>query len=550
MKKLCALIFPLLCSAVLLAQKAPGWHLKDKAKDGIQGISLNEAYQFLQSKKLKSTTTIVAVLDSGIDTLHEDLTAIRWTNAKELAGNNVDDDINGYVDDVHGWNFLGGKTGNITVDSDEKSRFYHAYKSKYDGITIDESKLSKEALYEYKTWQRAKADMFADNGVDVAILQRFLKSMKEANEKLIVAIGKAEYTGNELDAFIPSNDSDKKAKAMLLGLMKSNGNLEVKNTIFIKEGEEYINGEVRKDEAKTKAPQNYKKDVAGDDELNWNDKSYGNNNLMVEKDNAKHGTHVTGIIAADRKNKVGIMGVADNVKVITLRTVPDGDEHDKDIAYAIRYAVDNGAKVVNMSFGKSYSPQKKWVDDAVEYAQKKGVLLIHAAGNDGKNLDDNTSYNFPNARLLNGKVATNWIEVGASSDPKLGVDYMTTEGTMEKEGFAASFSNYGKKNVDVFAPGVVIYSTVPGGNTYEDLQGTSMASPVVAGLAALIKSYFPKLTPEQIKKVLETSSVKITAKTAKPGSVEKVPFNTLSKTGGIVNALQAVKLAYTMSGGK
>ena len=217
-----------------------------------------------------------------------------------------------------------------------------------------------------------------------------------------------------------------------------------------------------------------------------------------------------------------------------LRAVPDGDEHDKDIALAIRYAVDNGAQVINMSFGKSFSPEKKWVDDAVKYAESKGVLLVHAAGNDAKNLD--SSYNFPTPVFqTDGKRAANWITVGASGDPKAG-------------GLTASFSNYGKKEVDVFAPGVKIYATVPGGNTYQNLQGTSMASPVVAGLAALILEYYPALSSAQVKMVIEKSSQKTTDKVRNPETGDMVNFTDLSRSGGIINAYEAVKLAATVKG--
>jgi subtilisin family serine protease len=527
-----------LCTTAI-AQKAPGWHLKDKTTSGYQGISVEEAYAFLKSKKVKSSKVIVAVIDSGIDTLHEDLKAVRWYNKKEIAGNGIDDDKNGYIDDTNGWNFLGGKDGkNVEGDSYESARVYHGLKSKYENTELDEKKLSKSEAAEYIMWKRAKESVMGDGGgADVALMQKALDGMKAADATLLKAMSKTEYTGNDLDAFIPNNEEEKKAKGSVLGLMKGNNMMEMTNVKFLEGFEGYVKGEVKKEEAKTTPPTKYRADVVGDDETNWNDKAYGNNDLMASNESAMHGTHVSGIIGADRTNKKGVMGVADNVEIMTLRTVPDGDEHDKDIAYAIRYATDNGAKVINMSFGKSFSPQKKWVDDAVEYAQKKGVLLIHAAGNDGKNLDKSDNYNFPNARFLNGKLATNWIEVGASGDAKLG-------------GYAANFSNYGKKNVDVFAPGVSIYATVPGGNTYADLQGTSMASPVTAGLAAMLKSYFPKLTPEQIKKVIESTVTKITEKVVIPGGEEKVAFTGLSKTGGVINALAAVKAAYTLSGGK
>jgi subtilisin family serine protease len=249
-----------------------------------------------------------------------------------------------------------------------------------------------------------------------------------------------------------------------------------------------------------------------------------------------HGTHVSGIIGAVRGNGKGIDGIADNVRIMTIRAVPDGDEHDKDVALAIRYAVDNGAKVINMSFGKYFSPQKQWVDDAVKYAESKGVLLVAAAGNEAFLVD--TMPHYPAPILNEGRKVNNWIMVGASGDPSNG-------------GLIANFSNFGKKDVDVFSPGVNIYSTIPGGNTYGNASGTSMASPVTAGVAALLMSYYPNLTAAQVKTVIEKSAVPVNAKVKQPNKGgeddSEVSFSELSRTGGILNAFEAVKLAESLS---
>jgi cell wall-associated protease len=540
-KGIIALLVIVGSSLVATAQNTNGWHLKDKEKDGYQGISLDKAYEFLKAKNKKSTKIIVAVIDSGIDTTHEDLKPILWTNTKEIAGNGIDDDKNGYVDDVHGWNYLGGANNtSVKDDSYEAARMYHGLKSKYDGKEIDKSKLSKADLYEYETWKRAEKFVVGGGedgpAMDPILLKKALTSSQKADSLLQTAMQKKEFTGNDLDAFIPNNEEEKKAKNGILSMMKGNDMLDKTNKEFMEGFEGFVNGELKKVEAKTSAPTNYRKDITGDEESNWNTRGYGNNDIMSST--PMHGTHVSGIIAAVRGNGIGVDGVADNVEIMTLRAVPDGDEHDKDIALAIRYAADNGAKIINMSFGKDFSPYKQWIDEAVQYAQQKGVLLVHAAGNDSKDLDNKETFNFPNAKVLaTGKTASNWITVGASGDAKL-------------DGLAASFSNYGKNEVDVFAPGVKIYATLPGGNTYGNLQGTSMASPVVAGVAALIKSYYPNLTPEQIKKAIESSTVKSAVKTKKPGSSDQVNFSNLSKTGGFVNAFGAVKAAEEMSKGK
>jgi subtilisin family serine protease len=315
--------------------------------------------------------------------------------------------------------------------------------------------------------------------------------------------------------------------------MLNNEALDVSNVEFLTGFGDYLSAMEQKEEAAEKAPENFRGDIVKDNYQDFNDRFYGNNDIMATEKSALHGTHVSGIIAANRENKKGTDGVADNVKIMTLRAVPDGDEHDKDIALAIRYAADNGAQIINMSFGKSYSPEKKWVDEAVAYAGQKGVLLVHAAGNDAKNLD--TTYNYPSPLSLEGNRPENWITVGASGDPSAG-------------GYTASFSNYGKTEVDVFAPGVKIYAPVPGGNTYQFLQGTSMASPVVAGIAALLLEYFPTLSARQLKQVIEQSSVPLKDSVRHPGTGEKVLLSDLSRTGGIVNAYEAVKLAATIKG--
>lgn len=514
-----------------------GWHLMDREKDGPYGISLDKAYEFLQSKKLKSKTVLVAVIDSGIDTLHEDLKNVLWRNPGEIPGNGIDDDNNGYVDDIYGWNFLGNKDGrNVEKDSYEGARVYFNLKSKYEGQNIDTTKLSKDDLYEYKMWLKSKSAIEGggnEEAVDLVELFQALKIAKRQDSILRKGMAKDEFTGNDLEKFEPGNAAERVAKNYLLSLMKANNMMDISNKEFMEGFEGFAKMEEEKAARKEKAPVPYRAQVVGDNENDINDRNYGNNNVMVSLDASEHGTHVSGIIAASRKNGKGMDGIADNVKIMMLRAVPDGDEHDKDIALAIRYAVDNGAKVINMSFGKSFSPGKKWIDEAVEYANSKGVLLVHAAGNDHVNID--SSDNFPNNILLNtAKRAPNWITVGASSSGE------------RTEKLPAYFSNYGKEQVDVFAPGTSIYSTFPGGNVYRSLDGTSMASPVVAGTAALLLSYFPYLTPEQIKQCIEQSAQKPSFKVRNPGTDELVELSDISKTGGIINVYEAAKLAAQM----
>lgn len=514
-----------------------GWHMLDKETSGFYGISVDKAYNFVKSKKLKSNTVIVAVIDSGIDTTHEDLKAVLWKNPKEIPGNGIDDDKNGYVDDIYGWNFLGGRDGsNVEQDSYEAARVYHKFKSKFAGKEVDVNSLSKDERFEYEMWKRSEKEVAGDSkdsGLELIFLKRAYTNCLKSDSILRKAMGKEKFTGKELGDFNPSEADVKKAKNNLFSLMSGNDALETTNEEFLEGFGDYVSGEEKKAEAGNTPPKAYRAEVVKDNYADFNDRFYGNNDVMASHKSALHGTHVSGIIAASRNNGKGMDGIAGNVKIMMLRAVPDGDEHDKDIALAIRYAVDNGAQVINMSFGKGFSPEKKWVDEAVKYAESKGVLLVHAAGNDAKNID--TSFNYPTPALLDGTRPNNWITVGASGDPKAG-------------GLTANFSNFGKKEVDVFAPGVRIYSTVPGGNTYQNLQGTSMASPVVAGLAAFLLEYYPALSPAQVKMVLEKSSSKLTEKVKNPATDEMVSLADISKSGGLVNAYEAIKLASTIKG--
>jgi len=526
-----------------------GWHLLDKGKDGFYGVSADKAYEFARSKKLKSKTVLVAVIDSGIDTLHEDLKNILWTNPKEIPGNGIDDDHNGYVDDIHGWNFIGGKDGkNVKDDSQEEARVYYEFKEKFEVTGLDSTNLSPEDKDNYRMWVKARRTVMGDgteSGIDLLTLHRALSACVKSDSILQKAMGRTEYTGNDLDTFTARSSESKSAKSVILYLFKANKIMDMTNSAFLNDFTEQVEQEEKKAAAKTNSPKDYRKEIVKDDENDINDKYYGNNDVMAG--DPMHGTHVSGIIGAERNNGKGMDGIADNVRIMMIRAVPNGDEHDKDIALAIRYAVDNGAKVINMSFGKNLSPEKKWVDSAVRYAESKGVLLVHAAGNDNSNVD--TVDNFPNPNFKNSdNTASNWITVGASSDPLAEPGFKS---------YTASFSNYGKQEVDVFAPGTRIYSTLPPSagskagaphKNYGNLQGTSMAAPVVTGVAALILEFYPGLTPQQVKYCIEKSAISPGTKVKKPGTEDDlVDLSAISRSGGIINAYEAIKLASTLN---
>ena len=519
-----------------------GWHLLDKDQDGFYGISVNKAYEFARAKKLKSRTVVVAVIDSGVDTLHEDLKDILWVNTKEIPGNGIDDDHNGYIDDIHGWNFIGGKDGtNVKDDSQEEARVYYAFKDRFETESLDTMKLSADDRDNYRMWVKARKSVMGDgmeSGIDLMMLHKALAACIKSDSILQKAMGKSEYTGNDLDTFETTGSDSKSAKSVFLYLFKANKIMDMTNKAFLSDFSEQVDQEEKKSEAKTTPPKDFRKEIVKDNESDINDRYYGNNDVMAG--DPMHGTHVSGIIAAERGNGKGMDGIADNVRIMMIRAVPNGDEHDKDIANAIRYAVDNGARVINMSFGKNLSPEKQWVDSAVRYAESKGVLLIHAAGND--NADVDTTDNFPNPNFKNSTyTASNWITVGASSDPLAEPRFNS---------YTATFSNYGKEQVDVFAPGTRIYSTLPGGKNYGNLQGTSMAAPVVTGVAALILEFYPNLTPQQVKYCIEKSAVPPPGKVKLPGTEDNpvlVNLSDISRSGGIVNAYEALRLASTLN---
>jgi subtilisin family serine protease len=502
------------------------WFNGDAKEQKVVGVSTNEAYQLLKDKKSK--TVIVAIIDSGIDINHEDLHEVVWINSDEIAGNGIDDDKNGFVDDIHGWNFIGGKNGmNIGPDNFEVTREYKRLKPIYQ-----DKKQSNKADYQY--WEEIESGYL--KGLDKATKQRdFYDSLRtsiQRYDKLISAYLDVDELTLPLLQSINSPDKEiVKATNFMGNMLMMIGEADLSEVIGeLEEAASYFDIQVEFGYNVDYNP----REIIGDDPTKLDDVGYGNNDVIgIDTDNL-HGTHVAGIIAAKRDNSIGIDGIANDVRVMALRAVPDGDEHDKDVANAIRYAVDNGAQIINMSFGKAYSPEKSYVDEAVKYAEEHNVLLVHAAGNAGADIDEGKNY--PTKYLGKKKIAAaNWIEVGAS-------------GWGNDDQLAASFSNYGQNTVDLFAPGVEIYATYPD-NDYGNLDGTSMASPVTAGVAALLLSYYPHLKATDIKDILMQSTRKFDGlMVVKPGTKsDMVDFSKLSVSGGVVNAYEAIKLADSRS---
>jgi len=527
-------IFRALLSAAFLsvvpflanAQKA-NWQNLDLKTDSIFGISTEKAYKELLKGK-KSTKVIVAVNDGGVEATHEDLKRIMWVNTKEIAGNGKDDDKNGYADDIHGWNFIGGPKESINYETLELTRLVRKNQARFANTT-DANVAEKDK----KDWEEFKAQR-ADLETQLAEAKQGLAGIsgfKNALDGVVKKIGKENPTLEDIKNFKPSSEVEGRIQNILISQL-ANASFKDFYEDQIVEGLDYYTRQAEYNLNIDYDP----RAIVGDNPDDAKEKFYGNND--VAGPDAMHGSHVAGIIAADRTNNLGIMGVADNVAIMGVRCTPNGDERDKDVANAVRYAVDNGAKVINMSFGKAYSWDKAVVNEAMKYAASKDVLIVQAAGNENKNID--VENNFPNHKDLDEKTIASWITVGAS-------------GPKNDETLKASFSNFGKTQVDVFAPGVQIYSTVPG-SKYKNLNGTSMASPVVAGLAGLIRSYYPKLTAAQVKEIIVKSVTKVNHNVSyKKGEDENaetvsVPFSDLCISGGIVNAYEALKLAATYGG--
>ena len=530
-----------LCGALLMsfgsmAQMAPpappadppkNWHTMDLSTDGFFGISLNQAYIFVKGKKSK--TVVVATIDSGIDTAQKDLQGILWVNPKEIPGNGIDDDGDGYVDDVHGWNFLGGKNGKCDyTETTEEVREYAKLQGKYASLTSAPAGDEKGYNYwlvvkathdstvnksteEYKFYNRMMSDVMSSNGM--------LKQMLNLGPN-------GTFTIKDIDSLHMANDTVAAVKNYWVNLLKLEGGDDVTNVKVIKDLNEYIeklNNDINPDLTS-------RKEIVGDNPDVMDGKPYGNN--ILKYPDASHGTGVAGLIGAKRNNGYGIDGVADNVRIMSIKAVPNGDEYDKDIANAIRFAVDHGAKVINMSFGKKISPHKDWVDAAIKYAADKDVLLVQASGNDNQNVDEKPE--FPNNHFLDGTTSDNLISVDASA-------------WKQDTTLAANFTNYGK-NTDLFAPGVKVTS-IDEDAEFNTADGTSFASPITAGIAALILEYYPKLTAAQVKEAILASATPLKGVMVyKPGTHDLVDFTTLSKTGGVVNAYKALEIASKMKG--
>ncbi|SEG25567.1 S8 family peptidase [Algoriphagus boritolerans] len=490
------------------------WGHLDLIRDTVPGMSVDRAYDELLQKR-KGQTVIVGVIDSGIDLDHEDIKDVLWVNEKEKPGDGIDNDGNGYIDDIHGYNFLG-----------------ESYHEQLEIARIIRLKIGDEA---YQAAAQTELDTkLPEAKAGLPQLQQIEQFVSMAHQNIQKELGKEYYSIEDLEKYSPKTPQEEQLVGVLIQVMGMGQDIP-SALADLNDGINYYKGQV---DYHLNVNFDGRKPV-GDDPYDINDRNYGNGNPSFRDEDESHGTHVAGIIAATRGNMKGVDGVAKNVKIMSIRTVPDGDEYDKDVALAIRYAADNGAKVINASFGKGFSPNAEWVYDALAYAASKDVLFVHAAGNDGADLDSPENPNFPNDHKLKNtpEIVDNVITVGAltsSFGPEM----------------VASFSNYGKQNVDVFAPGDAIYSSMPN-NDYEFQGGTSMAAPAVAGIAALIRSYFPKLSAVQVKQIIMNSGIapQVKVNIGGPEGTEK-SLDELSRSGKIANLYNAIILANQVSRGE
>jgi subtilisin family serine protease len=492
------------------------------------GMHTDLAYKKLLNDK-KAEEVVVAVIDSGVDIEHEDLQGRIWTNPNEIAGNGIDDDNNGYIDDIHGWNFLGAADGeNINDVQLEVTRLYARYQKQFEGRSANQ--INDEEQEDYALYKKVKKEVDEVRKESQKELDGIAESwdlLEKSDSQLKEKVG-GDYTYKDLKKL--KKDPELALQAQMMIQLDGFGLSFQEFADYKKYLEDDLNFTYNIDVNP--------REIVGDDPSDFNDKVYGNNN--VEGPDAGHGTHCAGIISAVRGNKIGNDGVADNARIMSLRAVPNGDERDKDIALAVRYAVDNGAKIISMSFGKSYSPYQEEVIAAYKYAEENDVLLVHAAGNEGVDVDVTDNYPSPKYESMSHRFS-NWIEVGASTRYKK-VKYK--RGYMWNDGLAADFSNYGDEMVDVYAPGLEIYSTVPQSD-YDEYAGTSMACPMVSGLAALLKGYYPSLNMTQIREIIVSSVQDVSEMTTPlPGDSETiVSFVDLCNTAGIVNTYNAVLMA-------
>mgnify|MGYP000162688740 FL=1 len=525
------------------------WYNCSFDKDGVYGCEVNKAYDFLKDRKIKKRP-IVALIGTGIDVEHEDIKQAIWVNPKEKA-DGKDNDKNGLVDDINGWNFLGGKDGQVMeATMREGDREFLRLKDKYADYIFDgknynkviDGKLTKvadpENIEEYNYYRNQVLPESPMAGTYSGWqLTDVLKAYADKFDQMM----KERFPGKELTEADFSICYDPKAPrdslsevsfmmcAMGFGVYKT----DKWETVYsgIKSGAQIEQAKAEYERKVGQFGADGRKDIIGDNYLDINDNKYGNNVLLTA--DAAIGTMEAGIIVAKRENGLGGNGIMDQAEIMTLRVAANGEPYLKDIALAIRYAVDHQADIIMLPVQNTLYPedQKKWISEALEYAESKGVFCVTPAWEGAQDLAVETYY--PNRWMTGKKELTNLMVVCSS----------------DKNGNPSMNSNYGAKEVDLYAPGMEIYSTYTG-DTYQSGTGLGLAAATTVGVAALIKAYYPHLTGTQIRNILlETVTSRKDAEVEKGIVVDGKPtqdlflFGDLCLSGGIINAYQAVVAA-------
>lgn len=502
---------------IIPVHETENWQYQDIIKDTIAGISLEKAQELVADKDNSIVT--VAIIDSPIEISHEHLKNNIWTNTDEIPNNNIDDDKNGYIDDIHGWNFMGNAKGvNDIYMQMESTRLLKKYEAQKPTSTNESTYSLVKKLYD-SIYMKSKKEY--DHYSEIYKAYKGVKS--ELSKKSL----NGNYSIKQLDSIKKVYADDWYFKSMitnLISLEKYIGGDDIifYNELYTKHLEVLFHKEYND------------RKITGDNPNVLNDSNYGNHVVSHNLDKLTHGTSVSGPMIQSSKSQV--QGISSKIKIMPICISGYGSEHDKDIALAIRYAVDNGAKVINISLGKLLSLHKEWVFEAFKYAEQHDVIIVSSAGDSSLNLTE-INYYYPNDNVDNtAEVSNNFLLVGASTyDPN--------------EKLVASFSNYGTIDVDIFAPGIEIFTTTVN-NTYDFQDGTSMSASITSGVAALIFSYYPNLIASEVKQIIMESGVSYDIMVNKPSTSkekELVPFSSLSKSGKIVNAYNALLMAEEIS---
>lgn len=550
-------------------QSSRDWYNCSFDREGVYGAEVNKAYEFLAGKKLKKTP-VIAFICNGMDIEHEELSHAVWTNPKEK-DNGKDNDRNGLAGDLHGWNFIGGANGDVIVRGPNYGDLeYYRLRDKYItlyrrdgqfqrmeiGPGITDVKLvpadAPENIDEYDYFLKISANdrsplMNRHKGYQFSLV--YEDYLNKFNDNILKMYpGKELVTFNDFKvmvndpAYVDLDDEWARIAAFYMGVsLQMAPNKDNWHGMYAAyDRNEFVKSSYDSYQQLLKRVDfDVRNRIVGDDPYDLNDRVYGNNSLLTA--NCAVNVLKAGVIFSKRNNGIGGDGIADFAKLMTLVAYPEqSSPYTKDLVLGIRYAVDHGADVIVMSYQQPgiYSEgDRKWMYDALRYAEDKGVLVIFPVWENSADLD---KYDyFPN-RFMGERELTNLLIVGPS----------------DKQGAPTVKSNYGEKGLDLFAPSVNIYSTMTG-DIYNNATSVQLGAGIAAGVAALVKGYYPTLNGSQIRTLLmETVTPREGAEVEKEHIVngrlanDIFLFEELSGSGGIINAYNAVRAAEQATGKK